>query len=52
MIADATIPPWIAGDEVYGRAGKLRAFVEDNRIGYVMRVGCELAPVARTPDLR
>jgi SRSO17 transposase len=40
MIADATIPPWIAGDEVYGRAGKLRAFVEDNGIGYVMRVGC------------
>jgi SRSO17 transposase len=40
MIADATIPPWIAGDEVYGRAGKLRIFLEDNGIGYVMRVGC------------
>lgn len=40
MIADATIPPWIAGDEVYGRASKLRAFIEDNGIGYVMRVGC------------
>ncbi|MFC4859506.1 IS701 family transposase [Actinophytocola glycyrrhizae] len=40
MIADATIPPWIAGDEVYGRAGKLRAFMADNGIGYVMRVGC------------
>jgi SRSO17 transposase len=40
MIADATIPPWIAGDEVYGRAGKLRTFLEDNGIGYVMRVGC------------
>ncbi len=40
MIADATIPPWIAGDEVYGRSGKLRTFVEDNEIGYVMRVGC------------
>lgn len=40
MIADETIPPWIAGDEVYGRAGKLRAFLEDNGIGYVMRVGC------------
>ncbi len=40
MIADQSIPPWIAGDEVYGRAGKLRTFVEDNGIGYVMRVGC------------
>jgi SRSO17 transposase len=40
MIADESIPPWIAGDEVYGRAGKLRAFLESNRIGYVMRVGC------------
>jgi SRSO17 transposase len=40
MIADETIPPWITGDEVYGRAGKLRAFLEDNGIGYVMRVGC------------
>ncbi|MDX8048520.1 IS701 family transposase [Lentzea sp. BCCO 10_0798] len=40
MIADKTIPPWIAGDEVYGRAGKLRTFLEGNGIGYVMRVGC------------
>jgi len=40
MIADESIPPWIAGDEVYGRAGKLRAFIQDNGIGYVMRVGC------------
>ncbi|MFF0146188.1 transposase [Amycolatopsis sulphurea] len=42
MIADATIPPWIAGDEVYGRSGKLRSFLEDNGTGYVMRVGCAL----------
>lgn len=40
MIADKSIPPWIAGDEVYGRAGKLRTFIQDNGIGYVMRVGC------------
>jgi DDE superfamily endonuclease len=40
MIADRTIPPWIAGDEVYGRSGKLRTFLADNGIGYVMRVGC------------
>jgi SRSO17 transposase len=40
MITDQSIPPWIAGDEVYGRAGKLRTFLADNGIGYVMRVGC------------
>jgi hypothetical protein len=27
-------------NEVYGRAGKLRTFIADNGIGYVMRVGC------------
>ncbi|MGI8312126.1 IS701 family transposase [Saccharopolyspora hattusasensis] len=40
MISDETIPPWVAGDEVYGRSGPLRTFLEDNEIGYVMRVGC------------
>jgi SRSO17 transposase len=40
MIADKTMPPWVAGDEVYGRSGELRAFPEDNRVGYVMRAGC------------
>lgn len=40
MVADGTIPPWAAGDEVYGRCGKLRKFLQDNGIGYVMRVGC------------
>ena len=44
MIVDSTIPPWIAGDEVYGRSGKLRTFLEDNGIGYVMRVGCAFQP--------
>nr|WP_233574178.1 IS701 family transposase [Amycolatopsis panacis] len=51
MIADATIPPWIAGDEVYGRSGKLRTFLEDNGIGYVMRVGCAFT-LEVTPDQR
>jgi len=48
MVADATMPPWAAGDEVYGRSGDLRAFLEDHDVGYVLRVGCafhaELAP--------
>lgn len=40
MVTDATMPPWVAGDEVYGRSGELRKFLQDNEIGYVMRVGC------------
>ncbi len=40
MVADETMPPWTAGDEVYGRSGELRTFLQDNGIGYVMRVGC------------
>src|SRR5262249_51907412 len=35
MIADDTMPPWVAGDEVYGRSGPLRTFLQDNEIGYV-----------------
>jgi SRSO17 transposase len=51
LIAEKTMPPWYAGDEVYGRAGELRTFLQDNEIGYVLRVGCafhtELAPGIR-----
>lgn len=39
MVADATMPPWAAGDEVYGRSGDLRAFLEEHHVGYVLRVG-------------
>lgn len=48
MVTDATMPPWAAGDEVYGRSGDLRAFLEEHDVGYVLRVGCafytELVP--------
>jgi SRSO17 transposase len=51
MVADHTMPPWCAGDEIYGRSRRLRAFCEDHEIGYVLRVGCsfhlELAPTLR-----
>lgn len=51
MVADHTVPPWCAGDEVYGRSGELRGFLENHEIGYVMRVGCafqaELTPGTR-----
>jgi len=53
MIADATIPPWIAGDEIYGRSPKLRTFLDDNGTGYVMRVGCAFtAEVHTRPGMR
>ncbi|SMD20467.1 DDE superfamily endonuclease [Kibdelosporangium aridum] len=39
MIADDTMPPWVAGDEVCGRSGPLRKFLQDNGIGYVMGSG-------------
>lgn len=48
MVADATMPPWTAGDEVYGRSGELRTYLENNGVGYVLRVGkafhTQLAP--------
>jgi SRSO17 transposase len=51
MVADSTMPPWAAGDEVYGRSGELRGFLEEHGVGYVLRVGCAFrAQVA--PGLR
>jgi SRSO17 transposase len=51
MIADQTMPPWAAGDEIYGRSSELRTFLQDHEIGYVLRVGCafrtEVAPGLR-----
>ena len=51
MVTDQTIPSWCAGDEVYGRSAALRTFCEENKVGYVLRVGCafhlELAPGTR-----
>jgi SRSO17 transposase len=51
LLADHTMPPWCAGDEVYGRSSQLRTFCEHHEIGYVLRVGCsfhvELAPGVR-----
>ncbi|MGH3942101.1 MAG: hypothetical protein ACRDTG_26460 [Pseudonocardiaceae bacterium] len=38
-IAEGTMPPWSAGDEVYGRSAQLQQHLEDHQIGYVLRVG-------------
>ena len=51
MVADDTMPPWCAGDEVYGRASEFRTFLETNGIGYVVRVGCAFN-VDAAPGLR
>ena len=36
--AAGVLPPWVTGDEVYGRDGHLRRFCEDREVGYVL--GC------------
>ncbi|MDN5916262.1 MAG: IS701 family transposase [Pseudonocardia sp.] len=51
MVADHTMPPWCAGDEVYGRSRGLRQYCEDHEIGYVLRVGCDFH-VELTPGTR
>ena len=32
---------WVAGDEVYGNNSKLRAWLEEKQLGYVMAVACD-----------
>ncbi|WP_152990781.1 IS701 family transposase, partial [Sphaerimonospora mesophila] len=34
---------WVAGDEVYGRDPKLRAFLEQRQVGYVLAVGVDFS---------
>jgi SRSO17 transposase len=38
--AAGVAPPWVTGDEVYGRDGALREFCEANGIGYALEVAC------------
>jgi SRSO17 transposase len=40
IIAEGSCPPWVTGDEVYGRDAKLRSFLEARRTGYVLGVPC------------
>jgi SRSO17 transposase len=51
MAADHTMPPWFAGDEVYGRSGELRGYIETQGSGYVLRAGCDFL-VEMTPGTR
>jgi SRSO17 transposase len=40
VIAEGRCPPWVTGDEVYGRDARLRTFLEEQRTGYVLKVPC------------
>jgi SRSO17 transposase len=40
VIAEGRCPPWVTGDEVYGRDAKLRSFLEARRTGYVLKIPC------------
>jgi hypothetical protein len=51
MVADHTMPPWFAGDEVYGRSSELRGYIETQGTGYVLPLGCDVL-VEVTPGTR
>jgi SRSO17 transposase len=40
LLAERRCPPWVTGDEVYGRDAKLRSFLEDRRTGYALKIPC------------
>jgi SRSO17 transposase len=40
VAAEGCCPPWVTGDEVYGRDTKLRAAIEAHRTGYVLKIPC------------
>jgi SRSO17 transposase len=40
LVAEGRCPPWVTGDEVYGRDARLRQALEDQGTGYVLKVPC------------
>ena len=40
LLAEERCPPWVTGDEVYGRDTKLRTFLEYQHTGYVLKIPC------------
>jgi SRSO17 transposase len=40
VLAEGRCPPWVTGDEVYGRDAKLRTVLEDQHTGYVLKIPC------------
>lgn len=37
-MAEGRCPPWVTGDEVYGRDANLRQALEDQPTGYVLKI--------------
>jgi SRSO17 transposase len=42
LVAEGYCPPWVTGDEVYGRDAKLRQALEDQGTGYVLKIPCSV----------
>lgn len=40
LLAEGRCPPWVTGDEVYGRDAGLRSFLEGQGTGYVLKIPC------------
>jgi len=40
LLAEGRCPPWVTGDEVYGRDAKLRTVLEDQHTGFVLKIPC------------
>ena len=40
VIAEGRCPPWVTGDEVYGRDARLRSVLEGQGTGYVLKIPC------------
>ena len=40
LLAEGRCPPWVTGDEVYGRDAGLRSVLEDRHLGYVLKIPC------------
>jgi len=48
--AEDVLPPWVTGDEVYGRDPRLRAWLEDHDTGYVLGIPKSM-PIAFAPGV-
>ena len=40
LLTERRCPPWVTGDEVYGRDAKLRSVLEDRHLGYALKIPC------------
>jgi len=50
LLAEGRCPPWMTGDEVYGRDAKLRSVLEDRHTWYVLKIparSASLCPLGR-----